>query len=53
MLLSWRGDARLEALDLADVNGIADARYALEVAAVGGHHLMLTGPKKKVPTGKR
>lgn len=44
-LLSWRGDHRAEALDLADVHGMADARYALEVAAAGGHHLMLSGPK--------
>ena len=44
-LLSWRGEERLEDLDMADVMGAADARYALEVAAAGGHHLMLTGPK--------
>lgn len=44
-LLSWRGEARLEEVDLSEVQGMADARYALEVAAVGGHHLMLTGPK--------
>ena len=44
-LLSWRGEERLEDLDLADVLGMADARYAVEVAAAGGHHLMLTGPK--------
>ena len=44
-LLTWRGEERLEDLDLADVLGVADARYALEVAAAGGHHLMLTGPK--------
>ena len=30
---------------MADVIGIPDARYAVEVAAAGGHHLMLTGPK--------
>nr|WP_268788654.1 ATP-binding protein [Mycolicibacterium fortuitum] len=30
--------------DLADVVGQAKARYALEVAAAGAHHLMLTGP---------
>lgn len=30
--------------DLADVRGQADARHALEVAAAGGHHLLLTGP---------
>ena len=32
-------------LDMADVRGMADARFALEVAAAGGHHLMLSGPK--------
>jgi magnesium chelatase family protein len=45
LLLSWRGEARLDEVDLVDVIGMADARFALEVAAVGGHHLMLTGPK--------
>ncbi|OMC03862.1 hypothetical protein A5733_22485 [Mycobacterium sp. NS-7484] len=30
--------------DLADVVGQAQARYAVEVAAAGAHHLMLTGP---------
>ena len=44
-LLSWRGEARLEDVDLVDVLGMADARYAVEVAAAGGHHMMLTGPK--------
>ena len=45
LLLSWRGEARLEDVDLSEVLGMVDARYALEVAAVGGHHLLLTGPK--------
>ncbi len=44
-LLSWRGQDRLDDLDLADVAGLADARYALEVAAAGGHHVLLSGPK--------
>ncbi len=44
-LLSWRGDSRLADLDLADLHGMADARYALEVAAAGAHHLLLSGPK--------
>lgn len=44
-LLSWRGDHRVADLDMADVLGMADARYALEVTAAGGHHLMLSGPK--------
>lgn len=33
-----------EAADLADVIGQAQARFAVEVAAAGAHHLMLTGP---------
>lgn len=32
------------ALDLADVRGQAEARVALEVAAAGGHHLLMVGP---------
>jgi magnesium chelatase family protein len=31
-------------LDLKDVIGQPEARWALEVAAAGGHHLLLTGP---------
>lgn len=30
--------------DLADVRGQAQARRALEIAAAGGHHLLLVGP---------
>ncbi|UFU04155.1 YifB family Mg chelatase-like AAA ATPase [Ruania suaedae] len=30
--------------DLADVIGQAEARHALEVAAAGGHHLLMVGP---------
>lgn len=44
-LLRWRGESRLDEVDVADVLGMSDARYALEVAAAGGHHLMLSGPK--------
>ncbi|WP_102142895.1 YifB family Mg chelatase-like AAA ATPase [Mycobacterium hubeiense] len=33
-----------DTLDLADVIGQSHARYAVEVAAAGAHHLMLTGP---------
>jgi len=43
--VTWRGEERLAGLDMADVLGMADARYAIEVAAAGGHHLMLSGPK--------
>jgi magnesium chelatase family protein len=35
---------RRQDLDLADVAGQAEARQALEVAAAGGHHLLLLGP---------
>lgn len=44
-LLAWRGDDRCEEVDMADLVGLADARFAVEVAAAGGHHLMLSGPK--------
>ncbi|CEA08413.1 Competence protein ComM [Arthrobacter saudimassiliensis] len=30
--------------DLADIAGQHEARFAVEVAAAGGHHLLLTGP---------
>ena len=52
-LLSWRGQERMSELDMADLLGLADARFAVEVAAAGGHHLMLSGPKKRVSIGKR
>jgi magnesium chelatase family protein len=35
---------RTETPDLVDVIGQPEARWALEVAAAGGHHLLLTGP---------
>lgn len=34
----------VEAEDLVDVLGQPEARWALEVAAAGGHHLLLVGP---------
>src|SRR6202171_4931556 len=56
-LQSWlagkaQSDARTEApssapepaVDLADVVGQSHARFAVEVAAAGAHHLMMTGP---------
>ncbi|GAA3491804.1 MULTISPECIES: YifB family Mg chelatase-like AAA ATPase [Streptomyces] len=33
-----------EVADLADVGGQETARFALEIAAAGGHHLLLHGP---------
>lgn len=44
-LATWRGDARLADLDLADLDGLEDVRFAVEVAAAGGHPLMLIGPR--------
>jgi len=42
--LAWRGEDRTAGLDLRDVLGQDDARFALEATAAGGHHLLLTGP---------
>ncbi|MDT4996588.1 MAG: magnesium chelatase family protein, partial [Pseudonocardiales bacterium] len=44
-LIAWRGSDRLEEHDLADLEGVPDVKFALEVAAAGGHHLLLSGPK--------
>jgi magnesium chelatase family protein len=44
-LIEWRGSRRLTEHDLSDLGGVPDVKYALEVAAAGGHHLMLSGPK--------
>lgn len=44
-LTSFRGDDRLELVDLADLDGLADVRFALEVAAAGGHPMMMIGPR--------
>jgi magnesium chelatase family protein len=38
-----RADRRAS-LDLADVRGMPEARVAAEIAAAGGHHLLLIGP---------
>ncbi|NYG56381.1 YifB family Mg chelatase-like AAA ATPase [Nocardioides perillae] len=44
-LLAWRGQDRGDEVDLADLVGMREARYAVEVAAAGGHHLLLSGPQ--------
>lgn len=38
------GPAPRDVPDMADVAGQGDARLALEVAAAGAHHLLMTGP---------
>ncbi|WP_435771160.1 YifB family Mg chelatase-like AAA ATPase [Nocardioides sp. SYSU DS0651] len=44
-LITWRGDERLDELDLADLRGMEDEKYAVEVAAAGGHAVLLSGAK--------
>lgn len=44
-VLGWRGDNRLDEVDMADLLGMQEVRYAVEVAAAGGHHILLKGPK--------
>lgn len=44
-LLTWLGEERLDELDFADLNGLVDVKYAVEVAAAGGHAILLSGPK--------
>ncbi|HEX2040687.1 MAG TPA: YifB family Mg chelatase-like AAA ATPase [Acidimicrobiales bacterium] len=41
---SEHGRSEEQSPDLADVRGQRLARWALEIAAAGGHHLLLTGP---------
>lgn len=40
----WSGQDRIAGLDLAEVLGQGEARWSVEVAAAGGHHLLLEGP---------
>ena len=44
-VLAWRGDEPHDDLDLADLRGLEDEKYAAEVAAAGGHALLLSGAK--------
>ncbi|GAA3536612.1 YifB family Mg chelatase-like AAA ATPase [Nocardioides daeguensis] len=44
-LISWRGDERLDEVDLADLHGLVEEKYAVEVAAAGGHAVLLSGAK--------
>jgi len=43
-LASGAGPEPADRLDLADVQGQRHGRRALEIAAAGGHHLLLVGP---------
>ncbi|WGL53718.1 YifB family Mg chelatase-like AAA ATPase [Nocardioides sp. BP30] len=43
--LAWHGSERLEEVDMADLVGLDEIKYAVEVAAAGGHHLLIDGPK--------
>jgi len=40
----WAAEADAEGLDLADVRGHRWAKRALEIAAAGGHNLLMVGP---------
>lgn len=42
--LDWTSAARMDHLDFSDIAGQEDARLAAVIAAVGGHHLLMTGP---------
>ena len=44
VVVRGRTEAVVTAPDLADVLGQRAARWALEVAAAGGHHLLMVGP---------
>lgn len=44
-LLAWRGSDRYDEIDLADLHGLEGEKYAIEVAAAGGHAILLTGAK--------
>ena len=44
-LVRWRGQDHLDDVDLSDLKGMEEPKYAAEVAAAGGHHLLFSGPK--------
>ena len=41
---TWQPETSRSGLDLSDVKGQTHAKRALEVAAAGGHHLLMVGP---------
>lgn len=44
-LLSWRGQDLRDEVDMSEVEGMQDVIFAVLVAAAGGHHIMLSGPR--------
>ena len=44
-LLSWRGQDLRDEVDMSEVEGMQDVIFAVTVAAAGGHHIMLSGPR--------
>ncbi len=44
-LLSWRGQDLRDEVDMSEVEGMEEVMFAVKVAAAGGHHLMLSGPR--------
>lgn len=44
-VLQWRSQEVRADADFLDLVGVADEKYAVEVAAAGGHHVMLSGPR--------
>ena len=38
------GPVRVPARDMSDIAGQSEARFAVEIAAAGAHHLLMTGP---------
>ncbi|WP_036493147.1 MULTISPECIES: YifB family Mg chelatase-like AAA ATPase [Nocardioides] len=44
-LLSWRGQDLRDEVDMSEVEGMQEVICAVTVAAAGGHHIMLSGPR--------
>ena len=44
-VLTWRGQHLHDEVDMSEVEGMQEVIYAVTVAAAGGHHIMLSGPR--------